>query len=78
DMSQLNHLDRELLPAAESLLESSIASYSNGKVTFLDLLDAERMHFQILKNRIDLTSRINAGTLMLNRISGHLDSQITF
>ena len=78
DTRQLRHLDRELLPTAEALLEASITSYSNGTAGFLDLLDAERMHFQIKKDRIDVNARLRTGELMLNRISGRLDASIHF
>jgi len=76
DEARIHHLKFSLLPEINTLLEASLASYQNGEMDFLNLLDSERMSYQIKQEHIDLASRIRASQLTLTRISGRLDAQI--
>jgi hypothetical protein len=77
DLQSLRHLESSLLPAAEALLSTSISAYSNGKGDLLDLLDAERSRFQLEKERVDIKARIDAGNLILSRVSGELSAIVS-
>jgi hypothetical protein len=77
DLQSLQHLESSLLPAAEALLSTSISAYSNGKGDLLDLLDAERSRFQLEKERVDIKARIDAGNLILSRVSGELSAIVS-
>jgi len=77
DLRSLRHLESSLLPAAEALISTSISAYSNGKGDLLDLLDAERSRFQLEKERVDIWARVEAGNLILSRISGELSAIVS-
>jgi|GEM_PF-1978471 len=76
DEARIHHLKYSLLLEVNTLLEASLAAYQNGAMDFLNLLDSERMRFQIEQEHIDLTFRIKTSQRTLLRISGRLDAQI--
>jgi cobalt-zinc-cadmium efflux system outer membrane protein len=71
------HIEDSLLPATHALLETSISAYATGKGSFIDLLDAERTRFQLEKERTEIQFRLQAGELMLDRISGRLNRLVS-
>lgn len=71
---QLRHLDENLMPLAEAMLESSVQAYASGRSGFLDLLDAERSAFELRQQRIELTSRLSMTRWTRLRLSGQWDA----
>jgi outer membrane protein TolC len=59
-----------LIPKAEESLRASLRGFEGGKVSFLDLLDAERilLEFQLLERRA--ASRYGQGLARLEMLSG--------
>jgi len=55
--SQLTLLGEQLLPQAETSLETTLNAYKTGRTDFLDLLDAERTLFQLQMSRVDIHVR---------------------
>lgn len=67
---QLTLLDETLLPQAEITLEATLSAYTTGRTDFLNLLDAERMLFDLQWDRIDTHVRLLHTTALLERAIG--------
>ncbi len=77
DRALIAHIESSLLPSVGALLETSVASYSNGQGDLLDLLDSERSRFQLEKEKVDILGRLGEGQIMLDRISGRLNRLVS-
>lgn len=75
---QLRHLDQNLMPLADAMLESSVQAYASGRSGFLDLLDAERSVFDLRKQRIELLSRLSMVRWTQLRLSGQWEILSTY
>jgi len=58
-------LQGTLIPQAETTLEATLAGYTNGNVGFLDLLDAERMLFELRSEENSARRRLNVSMARL-------------
>lgn len=56
--SQLERLNGDLLPRARQARESALSAYTAGRSSFLILLEAERMLFQLNENCIETNARL--------------------
>lgn len=71
---QLRHMDENMMPLAEAMLESSVQAYTSGRSGFLDLLDAERAAFELRQQRIELTAQLSMTHWTRLRLSGRWDA----
>lgn len=67
---QLTLLDETLLPQAETTLEAALSAYTTGRTDFLNLLDAERMLFDLQWERVVTYVRLLHTTALLERAIG--------
>lgn len=73
DEEQLDLYQTLLLPQAEASVEAAVSAYTTGQTDFLDLLDSERMLFQIRMGQEDTRTRRLKSVAALERVLG-LDS----
>lgn len=67
---QLALLQNDLIPQARTTVEATLSAYSTGRTSFLDLLDAERMLFNLRMEQIDTHTRYLKTTAALERALG--------
>ena len=67
---QLALLEQNLLPQARSTVEATLSAYSTGRTGFLDVLDAERMLFNLRMDQIDTRTRYLQTSAELERELG--------
>lgn len=68
---QLSLLENDLIPQARTTVEATLSAYSTGRTSFLDLLDAERMLFNLRLELVDTRTRYLKTTAALERALGH-------
>jgi len=74
---EATELDQNLLKGAESLFEASKAGYSQGKLDYLNVLDAQRTLFQARAQYIDALASFHIAKTDVERlIAGPIDSVI--
>ena len=69
-LDQRDLYDGALLPQAQTTLLSTISAYTTGEVGFLDLLDAERMVFQLSWQFENVSARLEKALYSLEKASG--------
>jgi len=67
---QLALLEKDLLPLAHSTVEATLSAYGTGRTSFLDLLDAERMLFNLRMEHVDTRARYLQTSAELERALG--------
>lgn len=67
---QLSLLENDLIPQARTTVEATLSAYSTGRTGFLDLLDAERMLFNLRLELVDTRTRYLKTTAALERALG--------
>lgn len=67
---QLNLLENDLILQARTTVEATLSAYSTGRTSFLDLLDAERMLFNLRMEQVDTRTRYLKTTAALERALG--------
>jgi outer membrane protein TolC len=67
---QLALLEEDLLPLARSTVEATLSAYGTGRTSFLDLLDAERMLFNLRMEHVDTRARYLQTSAELERALG--------
>lgn len=67
---QLALLENDLIPQARTTVEATLSAYSTGRTSFLDLLDAERMLFNLRMQQVDTRARYLKTTAALERALG--------
>lgn len=70
EAEQIDLYARTLIPQAETAREATLAAYTTGRTSFLDLLDAERMLFTLRMSHEDALSRYLQATAALERALG--------
>ncbi len=68
--NQLLLLEDDLIPQARTTVQATLSAYSTGRTSFLDLLDAERMLFNLRTEQVDTRTRYLKTTAALERALG--------
>jgi cobalt-zinc-cadmium efflux system outer membrane protein len=69
-LEQISLFDTALIPQAESALQATLITYSTGRSGFLDLLDAQRMLFELSWAREEALSEFDKAGVALQRALG--------
>ncbi|MBY5991312.1 TolC family protein [Ferrimonas balearica] len=69
-LAQVQHLERELLPLAESWLSEMVRAYQAGRVDVRALLDAQSQQFELQRQRIEMQAEAWQQRLALERLLG--------
>jgi outer membrane protein TolC len=67
---QLSLLENDLIPQARTTVAATLSAYTTGRTSFLDLLDAERMLFNLRMEQVDTRTRYLKTTAALERALG--------
>jgi len=74
-IEQRDLYERALLPQAETTLQSTISAYTTGEVGFLDLLDAQRMVFDLSWQFEDVSARLEKALYSFEKATGTIRSR---
>jgi outer membrane protein TolC len=71
DRKRIELLRGTLIPQAETTLEATLTSYTSGSVGFLDLLDAERMLYQLRSEENSARGRLHTSVARLRHATAN-------
>jgi outer membrane protein TolC len=70
ERKNLSLLSAGLVPQAEITRDATLAAYTTGRAAFIDLLDAERMLFELQLDEITTLERLHQAIASLHRVLG--------
>ena len=70
EQQNLQLLSGGLVPQAEITRDAALAAYTTGRAAFIDLLDAERMLFELQLDEISVRERLHEAVATMHRVLG--------